>query len=58
MVVSVIDDKINYPEVKKIDSDDLQHDASLYEVDINGINIIIALGKPKYLFSWICKVFN
>lgn len=50
MVVSVIDDKINYPEVKKIDSDDLQHDASLYEVDINGINIIIALGKPKYLF--------
>jgi N-glycosidase YbiA len=51
MVVSVIDSKINYPEIKTIDSDDLQHDASLYETDINGNNVIIALGKEKFTYT-------
>ena len=51
MVVSVIDSKINYPEIKNIDSDDLQHDASLYETDINGNSIIIALGKEKFTYT-------
>ena len=51
MVVSVIDSKINYPEIKTIDTDDLQHDASLYEVNINGNNVIIALGKEKFTYT-------
>ena len=51
MVVSVIDSKINYPEIKTIDTDDLQHDASLYETDINGKNVIIALGKEKFTYT-------
>ena len=51
MVVSVIDSKINYPEIKTIDPDDLQHDASLYQTDINGNNVIIALGKEKFTYT-------
>ena len=50
-MISVIDSKINYPEIKTIDTDDLQHDASLYETDINGKNVIIAVGMRNYLYK-------
>ena len=41
-----------------VDPDDLQHDASLYEVEIKGNNIVIALGKEKFDFMQIRKKFN
>ena len=52
MVVSKLDDSINYPEVKSVDTADIGFDANLYEIEIMpGIKGIIALGNVKYGFS-------
>ena len=50
MVNSILNPEINYPEIKKLDSDDTDYDASLYETTVLGIDIIIALGQAKYTF--------
>ena len=50
MVNSILNPEINYPEIKKLDSDDTDYDASLYETNVLGIDIIIALGQAKYTF--------
>jgi len=52
MVVSKLDDSINYPDVKSVDTADIGFDANLYEIEImSGIKGIIALGNVKYVFS-------
>jgi predicted NAD-dependent protein-ADP-ribosyltransferase YbiA (DUF1768 family) len=50
MVNSILNPKINFPELKKLDPDDKQFDASMYEVNILGEDVIIALGQAKYTF--------
>jgi len=50
MVNSILNPKINFPELKKLDPDDKQFDASMYEVNILGEDVIIALGQAKYAF--------
>ena len=50
MVNSILNPEINYPELKKLDSEDSDYDASLYENTILGIDVIIALGQSKYNF--------
>jgi len=50
MVTSILNSDINYPEIKKLNSDDTDYDASLYETSILGVDIIIALGQAKYTF--------
>ena len=50
MVKSILDDTINYPEVRKLDEDDRNYDATLYEIDILGIDVMAALGQSKYTF--------
>jgi len=50
MVQSLLDKSINYPELKKIEIDDVNYDATAYEVDIYGFNKTIALGQAKYSF--------
>ena len=50
MVNSSLNPKINYPEIKKLDPEDSEYDASLYEINILGIDVIIALGQAKYAF--------
>lgn len=50
MVNSILNSKINYPEIKKMDSEDNSFDASMYEIDVLGIDIVIALGQAKYAF--------
>jgi len=52
MVVSKLDDSINYPDLKSVDSVDIGFDANLYEIEIMPeIKGIIALGNVKYNFS-------
>lgn len=50
MVKSILDDTVNYPEIRKLDEDDRNYDATLYEHNILGIDVIIALGQGKYTF--------
>lgn len=50
MVNSILNPKINYPELKKLDPDDVSFDASMYEINVLGQDIIIALGQAKYTF--------
>ena len=50
MVKSILDNTINYPEIKKLDKDDLEFDATVYEIEILGVTQEIALGQAKYSF--------
>ena len=50
MVRSILDEAINYPELRKLDDDDREFDASVYESFILGRDVLIALGQPKYSF--------
>jgi len=50
MVKSILDPNINYPEIKTLNLDDIDYDATQYEYNILGTDIIIALGQSKYTF--------
>lgn len=50
MVVSKLDNSVSYPEIKKVDPEDLSMEADLYQLDILAINVIIAIGKAKNTF--------
>ncbi len=51
MVVSKIDDTIEYPDSKFVDPDDLDYDAQLYQIELfPNLEVVIALGKVKYTF--------
>ena len=50
MVRSILDGTVNYPELRKLDDEDKEFDASVYESFILGHDAIIALGQPKYAF--------
>ena len=50
MVQSILDKSINYPPIKKIEIDDVNYDATAYDVDIYGFNKTIAIGQAKYAF--------
>ena len=50
MVNSILDRSINYPEIKKIDPEDLDYDATAYDISIFDSEKTIALGQPKYAF--------
>ena len=50
MVVSKIDNTVNYSEQKTLNSEDVEHNATTYETELLGFDLIIAIGKEKYNF--------
>jgi predicted NAD-dependent protein-ADP-ribosyltransferase YbiA (DUF1768 family) len=51
MVLSKIDDDVSYPELKSVDSSDFKTQASLYQLDVKDIEIVIAVGNSKNTYE-------
>jgi predicted NAD-dependent protein-ADP-ribosyltransferase YbiA (DUF1768 family) len=51
MVLSKLDDVVSYPERKSVDSSDLKMEANLYQMEILGVDVIIAVGNSKNTFE-------
>ena len=47
MVVSKINNEVSYPELKSVDSEDLQKESNLYQIEVLDTDIIIAIGNSK-----------
>ena len=51
MVVSKINKYITYPEVKSVNVSDLDMEANLYQIEVDGADIIVALGNQQNKFE-------
>ncbi len=51
MVLSKIDSNVSYPELKSVDPEDLSMEANLYQIDVHGIEIVIAIGNSKNTYE-------
>ena len=53
MVVSKIDKSVNYPELKKVDPNDLSKESNLFQITVSNMNmdIIIAIGSANKTFA-------
>ena len=51
MVLSKIDGSISYTELKKMHPDDMKMEADLYEIEVHGVDIVIAVGNAKKNFE-------
>ena len=50
MVVSKLSKNINYIEKKRLDSEDIDHNATSYNINLKNFEILIAVGKEKYTY--------
>ena len=50
MVVSKIIKNVNYSEHKKLDSEDIEHNATTFDIELYDVDVVIAIGKEKYTF--------
>ena len=51
MVLSKLDPNVSYPELKSVDSGDQKMEANLYQLEIEGVDVIIAVGNSKNTFE-------
>ena len=51
MVKSKIDSGVSYSELKSVDSGDLKLEADLYQIEINGVDVMIAVGNSKNTYE-------
>jgi len=51
MVLSKLDSDVSYPELKSVDSGDFKKEANLYQLEIKGIDVIIAVGNAKNTYE-------
>ena len=51
MVLSKIASDVSYPELKSVDSGDLKTEANLYQLEIKGVDVVIAVGNAKNTFE-------
>ena len=51
MVVSILDNSVSYPEIKKVDTEDIRKESSLYQIEVKNISIIVAIGGAKNTFA-------
>lgn len=51
MVVSVLNNTVNYPELRSVDKYDLMKETSLYQIVVKDIDVIIAVGNAKNTFE-------
>ena len=49
MVLSKINDKISYKEIKKVNENDINKESELYQIVVDDVDIIIALGNAKHI---------
>ena len=50
MVLSELNQSINYIENKNVEPEDMKHEACIYELTFNSIDIMISIGKEKYKY--------
>jgi len=51
MVLSKLNKETSYSELKSVDPDDFKKEANLYEIEIKGVDVIIAVGNAKKNFE-------
>jgi len=51
MVLSQINDKITYPELKNIDENDKGKEVTMFQINLLNVDVVIAIGDVKYDFS-------
>ena len=51
MVLSQINDTITYPEIKTIDENDKGKEVTMFQINLLGVDVVVAIGDVKYDFT-------